>query len=209
MSSQPPVKPLRIGLTGGVGSGKSTVSALFEALAVPVIDADVAAREVVRPGSEGLAAVSRAFGSETLTSAGELDRKALRERVFRDPKARKALEAILHPRIEAWMERQCALASSAPYVIFVVPLLVETGQHLRMDRVLVVDAPEELQIRRVAQRDGVAVARVRDMLAAQCPRRERLQAADDVIVNMGSVAALRREVEALHARYRMLGAQSA
>lgn len=203
--SQPPAKPLRIGLTGGVGSGKSTVSACFEALAVPVIDADIAARAVVTPGSEGLDAVARAFGPDALTPAGELDRGALRERVFRHPEARKTLEAILHPRIKAWMERQYAI-SSAPYVIFAVPLLVETEQHRDMDRVLVVDLPEALQIRRVEQRDGIDAERVRAMLAAQCSRRERLQAADDVIVNTGAIAALRREVEVLHQRYLALGA---
>lgn len=192
--------PLRVGLTGGIGSGKSTVCALFQALGTPVIDADQAAREVVAPGSAGLNEVWRIFGADVLTPEGGLDRAALRERVFRRPEERKKLEAVLHPRIYESMARQGA-ALSTPYVLFAVPLLVETNHHRDMDRVLVVDLPEELQIRRVMERDGSSHAQVQAILAAQCSRQARLQAADDVITNTGPPEALEEQVKTLHETY--------
>ena len=192
--------PLNVGLTGGIGSGKSTVCVLFQALGAPVIDADQTAREVTAPGGEGLNEVVRLFGAGVLTPEGALNRAALREKVFRDPEARKKLEAILHPRIYASMTRQSA-ALSTPYVIFAVPLLVETGRHRDMDRVLVVDLPEALQIRRVLERDGGDPAQIQAILAAQCSRQARLQAADDVITNAGPPGALEAQVKTLHEIY--------
>ena len=163
--------PLRVGLTGGIGSGKSTVCALFQALGTPVIDADQAAREVVAPGSAGLNEVWRIFGADVLTPEGGLDRAALRERVFRRPEERKKLEAVLHPRIYESMARQGA-ALSTPYVLFAVPLLVETNHHRDMDRVLVVDLPDlKSEIGKDTIRVGAARAeRVTPVLATRRPR---------------------------------------
>jgi dephospho-CoA kinase len=190
----------RVGLTGGVGSGKSTVAALFAGLGVPVVDADQVAREVVEPGESALAEVVTAFGASVLDAGGRLDRAALRARVFANPGERARLEAILHPRIRARMEARAA-ALEAPYCILCVPLLVEARDVPRVDRVLVVDVPEALQVARVAARDGLDAEAARAMIAAQAPRAARLAAADDVIVNDGPTAALAPRVEALHALY--------
>ena len=193
-------------LTGGIASGKTAASDAFAALGVPIVDTDRIAREVVEPGSEGLAEVAAAFGAEILTG-GELDRAALRRRIFEDPDARRRLEAILHPRIAA--EARSRLADlNSPYAILVVPLLIESGLFTEADRVLVVDAPESLQLQRLIERDGVTRADAEAALAAQSTRDRRLARADDVIVNTGSLDALRREVERLDARYRRLGSKS-
>jgi dephospho-CoA kinase len=191
---------LRIGLTGGIGSGKSTVAGLFEALGVPVIDADRVAREVVEPGEPALEEVVAAFGPQVLQVDGTLDRRSLRDRVFADPRARARLEAILHPRIRAIMEARAG-ALSAPYCVLCVPLLVEAGQLDLVDRVLVVDAAEALQVERVCRRDGVSRDTALAMLRAQAPRAARLAVADDVVTNDGDLLALRRELERLHERY--------
>jgi dephospho-CoA kinase len=196
---------LRIGLTGGIASGKSTVARRFLELAVPVIDADESARHVVAPGTPGLARVLEAFGSHLLAVDGRLDRGALRRLVFSDPEKRRDLEAILHPLIRADMEREVERAAG-PYVVMAIPLLVEGGVGDRVDRILVVDLPEALQIARVMARDGGTADEARAILAAQAPRAGRLQAADDVLVNAGSVTDLRRAVDVLHDSYLRLAA---
>jgi len=191
---------LRIGLTGGIASGKSTVSRIFSELGITVIDADEVSRRVVEPGTPGLAAVVRRFGADVLDADGRLNRAALRARIFADPAARRDLEAILHPLIRAAMDEETA-AVSGPYVVLAIPLLVEGGPGDRVDRVLVVDVDEATQIARVVSRDGVPESQARAILAAQASREQRLRAADDVIANGGSVAELRHSVEILHRRY--------
>ena len=192
--------PLVVALTGGIGSGKSAVSERFAARGVPVVDTDVIAREVVAPGSEGLAAVVEAFGDGVLGDQGGLDRAALRTRVFADPAERRRLEAILHPLIRAEARRRVD-ALETPYCIVVIPLLVEGGGSELARRVLVVDAPDELRRRRVGARDGLDDETIGRIFAAQVSREERLRWADDVIVNDGSVERLDAEVERLHRDY--------
>ncbi len=191
---------LTIGLTGGIGSGKSTVSTLFAELGVPVIDADVAAREVVEPGEPALSEIAARFGEEILNPDGTLNRSKLREAVFADPTARKELEAILHPRIRSRMAEQLS-ALEAPYTILSIPLLVESGGAYNLDRVLVIDLPEDEQLNRVCQRDGIGREQAAAILQAQCSRSERLAIADDVIENSGDLAALKAQVLALHRKY--------
>lgn len=180
---------LRIGLTGGAASGKSVVARQFEALGAPVIDADVVAREVVRPGTDGLAAIVEAFGEEVLATDGSLDRASLRDRIFREDSARRTLEAIVHPRIRAWMDDACtSLANEGhPYLVCVIPLLIETDQTSAYDRVVVVDAPVDVQHARLCERDGVDSRAADAMLVAQADRWRRLQAAHDVVANGDSV----------------------
>ncbi|WP_022948274.1 dephospho-CoA kinase [Methylohalobius crimeensis] len=194
---------LKIGLTGGIGSGKSTVARLFEQRRIDVIDTDRIARELVAPGQPALAAIVQAFGPKILQDDGRLNRTELRRRVFRDPEAKKNLEAILHPRVFTEMNRQADLCRS-PYCILAVPLLVETDALHRVDRVLVVDCPEQIQIERVQHRDGLSDNMIRRILASQATRRERLQAADDVIVNDGDLGQLERQVDELHRFYLQL-----
>jgi dephospho-CoA kinase len=196
-------RPLRIGLTGGIASGKSTVTQRFTELGVPVIDADMASRRVVEPGTPGLAQVVERFGARVLTD-GQLDRRALRDLIFKDSALRQALDAILHPLIRAEMEREAARAQG-PYVIMAIPLLVEGGRSAkRVDRVLVVDADETLQMQRLQARDGSSEQQARDILAAQASRTARLEQADDVLLNAGTVAELRQAVDRLHEQYLQL-----
>lgn len=191
---------LKIGLTGGIGSGKSAASAHFAKLGAEVIDTDLLSRELVEPGQPPLAEIVDAFGERMLDGDGRLNRSRLRERIFADPVARRTLEEILHPRIrEAMMAR--AQRSSAPYVIFVIPLLFETGQQSLVDRVLLVDVPEALQRARVGARDGLDDARIDRILQAQTDRETRLRGADDVICNDGTLDELRAAVEKLHLEY--------
>lgn len=193
-----------VGLTGGIGSGKSTVADCFAAHGVPVIDTDVIARDLTAPGGAALEVIRAAFGETVMRADGTLDRAALRRRVFADAGERRRLEAILHPRIRRAVE-QARAALTASYVLIVIPLLVETGGYRDLlNRVLVVDCPEELQIARVMARSGLARDEVVAMLAAQAGRAERLAAADDVIVNTASPEALRSLVAALHRRYQTL-----
>ena len=191
---------LRIGLTGGIASGKSTVARRFAELGVPVIDADEIARAVVEPGQPGLAEVLRRFGAGVLAPNGGRDRRALRELIFSDSSKRRDLERILHPLIRAEMERQ-AQAARGPYLVMAIPLLVESGLRDRVDRVLVVDAGEAAQVARLMARDGGSEEQARSILAAQASRTARLQAADDVLDNRGSEADLRLAVDALHQRF--------
>ncbi|MGQ0834035.1 MAG: dephospho-CoA kinase [Gammaproteobacteria bacterium] len=191
---------LRIGLTGGIASGKSTVAKLFAALGIPVIDTDEIAREVVAPGSALLPQLVARFGDGILNREGSLDRAALRAIVFADFAARAELEALTHPAILERMRARSA-AAGGPYQILAIPLLVEKGAAREVDRVLVVDAGEAAQIRRLQARDGATLEQARAILAAQAPRAARLAIADDVIVNDGDLHRLRDQVGELHARY--------
>jgi dephospho-CoA kinase len=192
---------LRIGLTGGIASGKSTVTQRFAELGIPVIDADVAARAVVEPGKPGLDQIVRRFGPGVLEPNGGLNRHALRAVIFKDPALRRALDAILHPLIRADMEQQAATAKG-PYLVMAIPLLIESGQaRERVHRVLVVDADEATQVQRVQARDGSSADQARAILASQASRTQRLAAADDVLLNTGTVADLRQAVDLLHEKY--------
>ena len=196
-------EPLKIGLTGGIASGKSTVAELFAKFGIDIIDADRISRELVAPGSPLLARIRDQLGGRFIDAQGRLDRKRLREHVFTHPEARKTLELILHPAIRDEMEKR-ARQSNSPYVVLVIPLLVETGQKDLVDRILVVDVPEEVQIERVSKRDGITAEQAERILESQAKRQERLAAADDVIVNTGSREALQKAVEALHRQYLQL-----
>lgn len=200
--------PLRIGLTGGIASGKSTVAELFAARGVPVLDTDRIAREVVEPGRATLRAVIAEFGPEIRGADGRLDRRALRRLIFAEPAARRKLEAILHPAIRAELARQSALAGG-PYQILVIPLLVESGRIDSVDRILAVDCPVEDQLARLQARDGETAESAHAMIAAQASRDARLAAADDVILNAGTMSDLSAQVDLLDARYRVLADSNA
>ena len=191
---------LKIGLTGGIGCGKTAAADHFARLGAQVIDTDLLSRELVTPGQPALTEIVEVFGNGVLTGAGELDRKRLRELIFADSKARKRLEGILHPKIRRTMLER-ADNSKAPYVIFVIPLLLETGQQSLVDRVLVIDLPEELQRQRVANRDDLNDEQISQILAAQIDRQTRLQAADDVVNNNGGITQLHHQIENLHQKY--------
>ena len=191
---------LRIALTGGIASGKTAVSDQLGQLGAAIIDTDVVAREVVAPGSEGLAAIRDAFGAEVIGADGSLDRARMRERVFSDPAARRALEAITHPRIRAACAAQAASATG-DYLVFVVPLLVGSDFVAMVDRVLVVDCPREVQFARLMARDGETAEGARRILDAQSSREERLAIADDVIVNDAALDTLTRKVADVHTFY--------
>lgn len=197
-----------VGLTGGIGSGKSAAASLFEALGAAVVDTDAIAHELTAPGGDAIAPIRAAFGEEVIDARGALDRAAMRRKVFADEQAKAHLEAILHPMIRAEADRRSA-AAQAPYVVLVVPLLVESGGYRsRVQRVAVVDCPEEVQVARAMARSGLSAEEARAIMAAQAGRRERLAAADDVIDNGGELAALRPQVEALHRRYLEMAAVS-
>jgi len=190
-----------VALTGGIAAGKSAVSRRFEALGIHVYDADIAAREVIAPGSEGLAAIATHFGAEVLDASGQLDRAAMRQRVFADEGERRALEAITHPRIRSWL-RERVLADRGPYCMLAIPLFAENHDHYRwVDRVLVVDVPEAVQLQRLLLRDGIDEALARRMIERQARREHRLSLAHDVIENSGDELALDQAVAELHARY--------
>jgi dephospho-CoA kinase len=194
---------LRIGLTGGIGSGKSTVAELFADLGVPIIDTDRIAHELTAPGSELVGLIGEMFGSGTVAADGTLDRTGLRQIIFADAAKRRQLEALLHPRIRSRaLEFMAQLRG--PYCIVVVPLLLEAGWHSLVDRILVVDAPPELQLHRTLQRDARPVEEVRAIIAAQIPREKRLDAADDIVVNDADRSKLAAQVEALHQKYLQL-----
>lgn len=195
-----------VGLTGGIGSGKSAVAELFRQQGVTVVDADQAAREAVLPGSPTLAEIRAHFGAAVLSEGGSLNRAWLRDAVFADPEQRQWLEALLHPAIAVLIEEGLTNATS-PYAILESPLLLETSQHTLVDRVLVVDASEATQVARAARRDGSDEAQIRAIMDAQISRHERLGRADDIIDNDGPIAALEPAVAALHQRYLALAGQ--
>jgi dephospho-CoA kinase len=197
---------LRIGLTGGIASGKSTVADLFAARGAAVLDADLIAREVVVPGSHALAALVAAQGGGILDREGRLDRAELRRRIFADAVTRREVEAILHPEIARELERQAGI-TPGPYQVLVIPLLVEAGLEHLVDRVLVVDCPEEAQIRRLMARDGASREDTLRMLDTQATRERRLAAADDVIDNGGAATDLPARVAELDRQYRDLARQ--
>ena len=197
---------LRIGLTGGIASGKSTVADLFAARGAAVLDTDLIAREVVVPGSHALAALVAAQGGGILDPEGRLDRAELRRRIFADKATRREVEAILHPEIARELERQAAI-TPGPYQVFAIPLLVEAGLEHLVDRVLVVDCPEEAQVRRLMARDGASREDALRMLDSQATRERRLAAADDVIDNGGAPTDLPARVAELDRQYRDLARQ--
>ena len=197
-----------VGLTGGIGSGKSAAAALFEGLGALVVDTDAIAHELTTPGGAAIEPIRHAFGEEVIAAGGALDRAAMRRKVFADVEAKARLEAILHPMIRDEADRRSA-ASRAPYVVLVVPLLVESGGYRsRVQRVAVVDCPEEVQVARVMSRSGLSAEEARAIMAAQVGRQARLAAADDVIDNGGALSALRPQVEALHRKYMEMAAVS-
>jgi dephospho-CoA kinase len=196
-------RPLLIALTGGIASGKSAVAEIFAQLGAPVLDTDQIARDVVEPGTPTLAKLVAEFGSEILDANGRLDRARMRTRVFADPAQRKRLEAITHPAIREELAAR-AQRAQGPYQIHVIPLLIESGRADLYDRVLVVDTSEEAQLKRLLARDGSSEAQARQILAAQASREDRLDTADDVIVNTGTLQDLHRFVQTLHRNYTVL-----
>ena len=193
----------RVGLTGGIASGKTAVADVFESLGAGIVDTDRVARDVVAPGQPGLEAVRLEFGEGVMRASGKLDRRALREVVFADPQARRRLESLLHPLIRA-RTMEALEQVRAPYAVAVVPLLVETGFGELVDRVAVVDCPRAVRLERLMIRDGIGRERAESMLNAQVDRKTRLAAADDVIDNGGSRSSARRQVQRLHAFYQRL-----
>ncbi|MGD8711730.1 MAG: dephospho-CoA kinase [Thiohalophilus sp.] len=191
---------LVVGLTGGIGSGKTTVAQAFARLDVPLIDTDVIARELVAPGLPALKAIVSHFGNSVLTRDGELDRPKLREIVFSSAEQRAELERILHPRIREVVQSRLA-ELDAPYCLIIIPLLSETGGYPFLDRVLLVDAAEETQIARTMARDGLERQQVEQILASQSSREQRRAIADDIIDNNGDSASIQQQVEALHQHY--------
>jgi dephospho-CoA kinase len=199
-------RPFTVVLTGGIASGKSTVSRYFEKLGATVIDTDIIAREVVTPGQPALRHIAKTFGPEVLQPDGSLDRKKLRKTIFSDPNARKKLESILHPLIREEADRRVAQACG-PYCILVIPLYSRASGYRNVNRVLVVDVSEETQIQRVMERDGISKEQALAILDAQASRQERLAQSDDVIENSGDIDALKLQIEKLHNRYLILEKQ--
>lgn len=198
----------RVAVTGGIASGKTAVTRSFGGLGVDVVDADLAAREAVAPGSPGLAALCTVFGPSILAADGGLDRRRMRERVFDNPDARRQLENIIHPLVREALQRDSAAAGGA-YAVVAIPLLAEGGgrdAYPWIDRIVVVDVPVDMQLRRLVQRDGIDEALALRMIGSQARREERLAIADDVLVNTGSIDGLRDAVGAIDRRYRRLAA---
>ena len=191
---------LIVGLTGGIGSGKSAASQWFETQGINVVDADIAAREIVEKGQPALAQIQSAFGDWVLLESGELNRKALREHIFQHPFARQQIEEITHPAIRQSIIVQLEQANS-PYVILVSPLLFETNQHLLTQRTLLIDASIELQIQRASQRDGQSVEQIENIIQAQMPRDRKLDLADDIAINDGHLEHLYTQLQKLHLHY--------
>jgi len=191
---------LVIGLTGGIGSGKTLATDHFEKLGITIVDADKAARVIVEPGQPALQEIGKAFGTGVINADGSLNRAALRTLVFSDPAQRRALEAITHPRIAEEIRRQLSVSTS-PYTILVSPLLFESGQHNYTQRTLLIDAHESLQRARASSRDNVSEAQITAIMTAQMSRDERRQRADDVVLNAGEITHLHESLERLHQRY--------
>ena len=197
-----------VGLTGGIGSGKSAAAQAFEELGITAIDADAIAHALTRAGGAAMAPIRAAFGADYVAPDGALARARMRELVFADAAKKRQLESILHPMIRS-RTNELVQAARSPYVILMVPLLIESSDYRkRCQRILVVDCPEELQVERVMARSGIAAEQVRAIMANQVARKARLAAADDVIDNSQGLAQLRRQVESLHARYLQLAAAS-
>ncbi|MDX3772533.1 dephospho-CoA kinase [Chromatiaceae bacterium AAb-1] len=195
-----------VGLTGGIGSGKSTVASLFQHSGVPAVDADIVAREVVAPGSDCLQQIRQHFGAQVLTADGELNRSWLREQIFSQPQQKIWLDQLLHPVIREQLLQQLA-AVKAPYALLIAPLLLENNLTCYVDRVLIVDIPEQLQLQRTLARDKVSEQQVSAIMSAQISRQDRLKQADDIITNDGTVAELQQQVSRLHQHYLQLAAQ--
>lgn len=196
-----------VGLTGGIGSGKSLAASLFEKRGIAVIDTDAIAHELTAPGGAAIERIREEFGAEYVTPEGALDRARMRSLVFRDPRSKRRLERILHPRIRATGSERAAAATS-PYALLVVPLLVESGlDRSRYQRVVVVDCSVETQVARVMRRNNLSEEEVRRIIATQANRSDRLDAADDVISNDGTPEELEPQVERLHLRYLALAAE--
>ena len=191
---------LIIGLTGGIGSGKSVASDKFKSLGITIVDADVASRTVVEPGKPALKEIEDHFGSGIITAEGKLDRNNLREIIATDPEERKWLESVTHPKIGEQITKEISESTSV-YTLFVAPLLLETNSQEMCSRVVVVDVPKDVQIRRTAKRDKVSPNQVEQMVAAQMKREKRLEKADDVLLNNGTIEDLEKQVEELHKKY--------
>ncbi|MEB3791933.1 dephospho-CoA kinase [Acinetobacter sp. IK40] len=189
-----------LGITGGIGSGKSAATQWFESQGISVVDADIVAREVVEPGQPALQAIQQAFGDWVLLEDGNLNRRALREHIFQFPEARQTLEKITHPAIRQSIIQQLQQAES-PYVILVSPLLFETNQHQLTHHTLLVDADEQTQLQRASQRDGQSEEQIRKIIAAQMPRAQKQQLANDIVVNDGLLEHLHQQLKPLHLSY--------
>jgi len=189
-----------LGLTGGIGSGKSAASQWFETQGIQVVDADIVAREIVEKGQPALTQIKKAFGDWVLLENGELNRRALREHIFKEPSARQQLEQITHPAIRSAIVEQLNRATS-PYVILVSPLLFETSQHQLTHRTLLIDASEDLQILRASQRDEQSIDQIQKIIAAQMPRAQKQEMADDIVLNDGHIEHLYTKLETLHQQY--------
>lgn len=197
---------LRVGLTGGIGSGKTTVKNFFDELGAPTIDADEISHRITKPGQAAFDEVIALFGKESLDETGNLDRKRLRALIFDEPDLKQKLEAIIHPRVRAQI-REFTDRVDYPYCIICIPLLLETGAQSTVDRVVVVDAPEELQVARVNRRDNADERQTRSIIRSQAGREQRLHAAHDIIVNDGNISDLKAQVDNLHERYKLMGSQ--
>ncbi|MEX0740125.1 MAG: dephospho-CoA kinase [Pseudohongiella sp.] len=193
-------RPTVVGITGGIGSGKTAATDAFAALGITVVDADLVSRDVVRPGTPALTEIARHLGKEFLLADGNLDRRALRELIFRDPATKKWLEALLHPLIRQEIIMQLQ-HSKSPYTLLSSPLLLETDQQTLCNRVLVIDAPESLQLERTMARDNSSADTIKAIMASQFNRQQRLDKADDIIVNDGDLTALQSAVQTLHKTY--------
>jgi len=189
-----------IGVTGGIGSGKSTVTDHFSRLGILIADSDVIAREVVAPGSEALNEISARFGNKVLNADGSLDRKQLRQIIFDRPEERQWLESVTHPRIRA-RRKELLTSAPPPYSILSSPLLIESGLQTEIQRLCIVDLPEDIQLQRASNRDGATAESISKIIAAQISRRERLKLADDIIDNSGTIEETLSQVETLHQQY--------
>jgi dephospho-CoA kinase len=207
MGNETVKRPLRVGLTGGIGSGKSTVSDLFAEMGVPVIDADCIAHEVVQKGKPAYAAIIGLFGNGIVDENGDLNRNYLRQLIFEDKEKRRQLESIIHPLVRNEIDLRSGKAGY-PYCIISIPLLFESGRQNSVDRILVIDAPESLQLERASARDGARREDIMKIIDAQTDRRQRVEQADDIITNDRDLAKLRKQVTTLHNKYLAMTANS-